>query len=312
MRMRRCVGFLLFSHQALLFLVSETTCFLDEDSSTCQSLEPTTTANLILSLDTNGSLVECDGTNVNIGLDECGILTPDLCEQSSIFPSCHFIGLTQTALFANPSVLQNTAPFNEADKDEVYLIYYEDQGCQNPVGLKGHVVTDETADNISYPILDSSVTCHNAMACILNPNGTLCQQLVNGTAGEVSNYAITAVTKNSTTLCYEQAGSEVCYTVADDECLGSNVFPTCYYKYVSAESLFEDPVLHLTGGGVVTEAPAAAPSSPASPVASSPTAASPTVASPTASSPTPGSSSGVGIGMMWASLFSVVVSLCVY
>lgn len=161
------------------------------------------------------------------------------CSQNLVYPSCYSREVTRSGLVADAeTLLKNTNPPSPGIEKMTYLPYFYDSECKYLAGVEGLNVGNNTLTKVS-----SSVSCEEAMACLLSPEGETCQALpTNGTA-EVALEIRDAVVY----ACDYDEG--VCNEVPPNACVPSSIYPSCYHRILSAQTFFSDPKTYLGAAG---------------------------------------------------------------
>ena len=232
---------------------SEMACFFDAQSELCASLESNgVNAQVYDAILDDGNLYECDTSNPLTDEDVCEVYDANSCIESSIYPSCQFKVLTMGELrdgnlFANPSDHSQLS-------DYYYIIWYENDGCTDTVGLAPFV----TGENYELPLLDG-VSCSDAMACVYSPDGDTCKGRGGGASGtgtfsfDVNPNDDNFVSSCDGTLSDNEGGT--CVEETPDQCIPSGVFTgtDCYFRVVPASFLARNPGYLVGKTGVVVE-----------------------------------------------------------
>jgi hypothetical protein len=213
---------------------TETLCLVNSESPQCLAITDTTTVNANFTVNDDGSIYQCDDSNSGIGLEEC--LLFDECEASSVYPSCHYTANLKSELAQDPRLLSNPNP-SPAARGQVYLVYHNDDTCNDLAGLQSLIVGDTEVTTVP----DESVSCEDSMACLVQPNGSTCQAIPN-----TSTANVTTETRNNGRDVFGCDDEGICEDRDPTACVKSSIFPNCHYHIVSAIRLLEDPVKFLT------------------------------------------------------------------
>ena len=215
----------------------EIACQIDVNSGACQNdLARTVSGSVVTVITDDGQIQECDSTNFEIGLPEC--LFFDGCEESSAYPHCHFDIVKTSDLQRNPEMLRNDDPGDL--EDYAYLVYYSDSSCTDIAGVKG-AVSDTTFE---IPRLDSDVSCDDAMACVLQPDGSTCQTIRSLTK-DLGVSKLRAQTRGDQVFecdsSNEQVGEDTCAVLDPQPCRPSSTIANCHFRWLSAQDLAQRP-----------------------------------------------------------------------
>lgn len=211
----------------------QTSCMINPASQQCLELNQTISGVVEFEINEHGRIVECDETNVESGsgIAECSIR--EGCTVSSVYPGCRASDLyIRPTLLREPSFLENNEGVGLGDWTS-YMLFYSDDQCSNFEGTQGIMTgVDE--------IVVADVNCDDAMACLYAPNGEKCQAI-----DESLKVVKTYYTKNDDFKTYNctSATGENCVE-REDACSPSPI-PQCYYRWVSARTLFSDPASYV-------------------------------------------------------------------
>mmetsp|Transcript_18624 Transcript_18624/g.34704 ORF Transcript_18624/g.34704 Transcript_18624/m.34704 type:complete len:355 (+) Transcript_18624:168-1232(+) len=201
----------------------------------------------------DGDVYECDDSNPAAGQDECSVIDPTACMQSSTY-NCHFKFVSLSTLKTNPNAFipPSTGTSTIAGLEKyAYLTYYNDDSCSDVAGIRGFV-----SDN---PYLlarvgeEQDYTCAEAMPCFLQEDGTVCESL--DLTGEPASSVI-QVDFDEVYECdssNENVDEPVCAVIDPEDCKTSSVY-SCHFHWMSAISFATDPAGLLNPG---TRAPSA-------------------------------------------------------
>jgi hypothetical protein len=211
--------------------VEETFCLLNADSEQCLTLTGGLVNNAQVSvsytdqegvIDNGGQeqLLECDTSNSDIGQPLC-IFDPPPCSASGSYPSCTYTLVTGTELVADPTVLYNANPPSQI-KQTAYSVFYSDDLCTELAAMQGIVL------NTNYTVRavpDTTVSCEESLACMLNPTGPSCADVSKDSPGEdVTGFLQQGKGGDTFEYCID---AKTCEPVATT-CTQSTVYPNCY------------------------------------------------------------------------------------
>ena len=242
----------------------EVACMLDPASTQCKALQPTSTGNSTTSISDDGLIFQCDDTNTD---GECHLL--DDCYESSIFPSCMFVLALTSTIIKQPELIKNSVT-KHLDQQS-YLLFYSDPECVEFEGLKGFV----SGPSVELVQTSDSVSCEDAMSCLLAPGSDLCKEK-GGVTGSTTR--VFTETRNNGRDAYQcsppdsstdvavskNAETRDCDEMESKGCIRSTIHPSCYFRWTSATRFMEDP-------GSFLNSPTKTPSVPNEPSVSSST-----------------------------------------
>ena len=216
---------------------AEIACQIDVDSSACQNdLDRTVSGSAVTVITAEGDVQECDSTNFEIGSPEC--LFFDGCEESSAYPHCNFDIVKTSDLQRNPEMLRNDDPGDL--EDYAYLVYYSDSFCTDIAGVRG-AVSDTTFE---IPRLGSDVSCDDAMACVLQPEGSTCQT-IRALTNDLGVSKTRAQTRGDQVFecdsSNEKVGEPKCAVLDPKPCRASSTIANCHFRWLSAQDLAKRP-----------------------------------------------------------------------
>jgi len=229
---------------------SEALCLYDGGTSEqCRrDLERTVTASANYTVDpATGQILECDSSNPEVtGEPACSLKQMENCEQSSIYPSCHFNVVSVTQLLSDPTLTKTLNP-TDALNEQLVAVYYEDDKCESTAGVQSVV-----AGGATTPLFTTSpdVPCTVAVACAVEPDGDTCQSTLQTGSVDVTVTATTNNNDNGTTfeVCglTEEEGS--CEQVEDPsvQCQRSPIHPSCYHRLVPGRTFYGSPEAFLS------------------------------------------------------------------
>ena len=221
----------------------EVLCLVNMKSDQCKAMEITRNGTTTHSVDAQGQVFQCDSTNVD---GDCSFLEVDSCYESSLFPSCQFYTTKYSVILEDPSIISNSDA--QGLEDSSYILFYSDDACTQWEGLKG-VTTGEHV----FPLqTDVSVSCEDAIACAIHPQGDKCQSLEKT---ETTTRILSRVQDGVAQMC-ETDDDTTCAPIDSTMCMQSEIVPSCYYRMASAQVLLSDPASYITSTAVgTTEAP---------------------------------------------------------
>lgn len=153
----------------------------------------------------------------------------------------------------NPELFSSTSPFDQEDMmNYYYVIYYNNTDCTKHVqGIKGFVSKETNL----IPLLSDDISCEDAMACLYDEGGTMCQERwMNSTKYQSFSYEPRVVgfadeeelqlSSCQGTLVDLNGGG--CIDASPKQCTQSAVFAQCHFRVFSATFLARNPT-YLTG-----------------------------------------------------------------
>jgi hypothetical protein len=123
-------------------------------------------------------------------------------------------------------------------EDFAYIAYFSDSECTKFSAIKGFVSNDP------YQITSAGgdgVTCDQAMACFLSPDGSTCQGL--GGSGARTNLTI-EVREGGVYECDDSniaVGEPECAVIDPQECKASSSYFGCHFRWMAATSFYDSP-----------------------------------------------------------------------
>ena len=233
----------------------EMACFFDPESEACQSLPPNgEAASTLNSVLDDGDVYECDTSNPLTDEDVCTVYDGDACFQSSIYPSCTSGYVFQDELWGLPALFANPSETEQKDLSQYYyVIFYDDEGCTEPVGIRGFVSDEQ----YQLTLLSDAVTCEDAMACLYNLDGDLCRERAGGEAPVSFTYTFDAANDGSVSCLEKSLVDDMAVArpgmarpavdcvddIPPDRCVQSGAFNAspCMFRVVSAPYLARNP-----------------------------------------------------------------------
>ena len=120
-------------------------------------------------------------------------------------------------------------------------MYYTDRFCSDIAGVKG-AVSDATFE---IPRLDRDVSCDDAMACVLQPEGSTCQTIRALTSSDLGVVKTRVQTRGERVFeCdsgNEDVGKPTCAVLDPEPCRASSTIANCHFRWLSAQDLAQRP-----------------------------------------------------------------------
>lgn len=221
---------------------AEMSCFLDNASADCASMEKTIDASGQFVVDEEGKFYSC----VN---EVCRVRDGE-CNDSALFPNCSFRMISFDDLKEDPSLMMNEGM---GATNTAYGVFFSDDKCTDAVGVVGRVSgTSFELPLVGYPEADgstSTLTCEDMMVCMLNPDGEACSAMKSGVAQ--LNLETRGENGEDMYLCdssNEAIGQKECEILSPDVCIESSLLLGCYWRAVSGFTMMKNGDTILTGG----------------------------------------------------------------
>jgi len=207
----------------------EMSCFVSSSSDACQSLSKTYEAYGALVPGTEeGTYFNC--ANASPSFSRCYEI--DKCGGSSLYPSCTFDVLSSSGLAENlDSILSDDEAVEKRNDNVVYSLYYTDDQCSAAsfAGLRGFLVDESGTQLPTFNANggDDAIMCEDAMACLLEPEGSACSSLNPQSVAEIT----VGVEDSFFRLCVSyDAAEEQCENIQHNSCIESPAYPGCYFR----------------------------------------------------------------------------------
>lgn len=113
------------------------------------------------------------------------------------------------------------------------MLLYSDENCTMIEGAHG-LVAGETA----IPVAADTMSCQEAVACALHPEGELCDEYGGVTAETLTMH--TKAAASQAVVCFD-ASEESCEEIDPLVCIRSEAFPSCWYRLATGKTLFSNP-----------------------------------------------------------------------
>ena len=233
----------------------EMACFFGPDSDACRHLPSNgVTASTLNAVLDDGRVYECDTSNPLTEEDVCTVYDGDACFQSSIYPSCTSGYVFQDELSDLPTLIANPSETEQMDLSQYYyIIFYDDEGCTDPVGIRGFVSDEQ----YQLTLLSDAVTCEDAMACLYNLGGDSCKERAGGEAPVSFTYKFDPANDGSVSCLEKTLVDDMAVArpgmarpavdcvddIPPDRCVQSGAFTAspCMFRVVSAPYLARNP-----------------------------------------------------------------------
>eukprot|EP00457_Paulinella_chromatophora_P011439 gb/GEZN01011580.1/.p1 GENE.gb/GEZN01011580.1/~~gb/GEZN01011580.1/.p1 ORF type:complete len:320 (-),score=21.68 gb/GEZN01011580.1/:153-1112(-) len=211
-------------------------CIIDESSDLCKQQERTVTAEVVVIVEDDGTIYECDNSNPASEGNCNDFVNPSPCTASSTFDGCFFKWLSVDHLKADPQLLANSSP--NPPNIFSYLVFFSDDACTEFEGLRG-VMKNSTN---TWSLMPSTVSCHDSMACMMQPQGKVCRGL-----GSIGVINISVQFRDGHTYSCdpsnENVGDNFCEHRTLDTCFRSSVTTNCYARFIQGSELAQHPQL---------------------------------------------------------------------
>lgn len=217
---------------------AEMACQIDANSNQCEDLDRTVSGSGVTVVTADGQIQECDSTNFVVGQTECFFF--EGCTESSAYPRCNFDIVKTSDLQSDPMMLANDDPSDL--EDYAYLVYYTDDFCTDIAGVKGAV----SGTTFEIPRLGRDVACDDAMACVLQPDGSTCQTIrAVSSSGDLDEAKVRVQTRGDKVFeCdsfNEAVGEDTCAVIEPRPCRPSSTIANCHFRWLSARDLATNP-----------------------------------------------------------------------
>ena len=213
-------------------------CQIDANSNQCENLDRTVSGPGVTVITADGQIQECDSTNFVVGQSECFFF--EGCTASSAYPHCSFDIVKTSDLQYDPTRLANDDP--SGLEDYAYLVYYTDDSCTDIAGIKSAV----SGTTFEIPRLGRDVACDDAMACVLQPDGSTCETIRAVTSsGDLGEAKVRVQTRGDKVFeCdsfNEVVGEDTCAVIEPRPCRPSSTIANCHFRWLSARDLAKHP-----------------------------------------------------------------------
>lgn len=133
-------------------------------------------------------------------------------------------------------LIRNQNAFDYAGLElQTFMLLYSDENCADFEGARGLIAETTT----TLPVTPDSMSCQEAVACALYPEGELCESF-----GGTMNNTVSIRTEKSASqaiFCANDDDTVGCTEIEPEVCMKSELFPNCWYHLVPAMRLFAEP-----------------------------------------------------------------------